>query len=114
MNSDKIKLLHHTRHKCDLRHTIVFDAKLIIEEPPVKKPFREYKKLVWKKTEEIAHQIPGIEKRGWKNYHIDHIISIWQGYRSKIPASYIAALDNLRMLPFKENLSKGRKSDYVI
>jgi hypothetical protein len=70
-----------------------------------------YYKEVWRLTELIAHKIPGIEKRGFKDHHIDHIKSIHYGHKNNIPISIIADLTNLRMLPYKENMKKGIKVD---
>jgi 5-methylcytosine-specific restriction endonuclease McrA len=41
-------------------------------------------------------------------YQIDHIIPIRYGFENNIPPEEIARLENLRMLPWKENLIKGK------
>jgi hypothetical protein len=74
-----------------------------------KPPFVAYRKKVMKLTESVKHLLPGIEKRSFKHYHIDHKVSIWFGFKNGIPAEKIACIDNLRMLPAKENMLKGRK-----
>jgi hypothetical protein len=74
-----------------------------------KPPFIAYRKKVRRLTEEVKWLIPGIENRGFKAFHIDHKISIWHGYKYGLPAEDIAHIDNLRMLPYKENMLKGRK-----
>lgn len=40
-------------------------------------------------------------------YQLDHIIGIRYGYDNAIPAEIIASVDNLQMLPWKENRMKG-------
>ncbi len=68
-----------------------------------------YRERVWLITNLVCHQIPGIEKRGFKDHHIDHIISIWRGFKQHLPAEQIGGLGNLRMLPYKDNMVKGRR-----
>lgn len=87
---------------------------LLVEQPKqyntteVTSGWKEYKKAVWMVTHGVCHQIPGIEKRGFKDHHIDHIVSIWRGYKFGVSPEDIGGLGNLRMLPYKENMRKGR------
>lgn len=69
--------------------------------------WKRYRARVWELTEQVSHLIPGIEKRGFKDHHIDHTTSIWRGYKEGIPAELIGSLSNLRMLPYRENMAKG-------
>lgn len=39
-------------------------------------------------------------------YQVDHIISVVYGYENNIPVELIASIDNLQVIPWKENLSK--------
>lgn len=41
-------------------------------------------------------------------YHLDHIISIRYGFDNNIPPEDIAIKENLQMLPWKDNISKGK------
>jgi hypothetical protein len=41
-------------------------------------------------------------------YHLDHIVSIRYGFDNNIPPEDIAKVENLQMLPWKENISKGK------
>lgn len=56
-----------------------------------------------------AHLLPGIEKRGWHSWHIDHVVPIAYGFRNSIPPEVIADISNLRMMPAEENRKKGTK-----
>jgi hypothetical protein len=69
--------------------------------------FRAYREEVYRLTELVAHLVPGVEKRGFRNHHIDHKISIWYGFKNGISPEVVADIKNLRMLPYKENLRKG-------
>jgi hypothetical protein len=41
-------------------------------------------------------------------YQLDHIVGIRYGYDNMIPVEVIASVDNLQMLPWKENRTKGK------
>lgn len=112
LSIDKIKFCHDTRHKCDLKEGVILPdrIRIIIDERVQRRSFTMYKKKVWRLTESVANKIPGIEKRAFKNYHIDHITSIWDGFRNGIPEETIAGLSNLRMLYYRDNMAKGIKS----
>lgn len=83
------------------------------EEYKEKYPKKEmYKREVWRYT--YKHPLETLEnwdKRGKCGvdgaYQLDHIQSIDWGWKNKIPAEVIAEWDNLRMIPWKENLEKG-------
>jgi len=72
-----------------------------------RKPFRVYRTIVWKLTELNAHSIIDINKRSFKEYHIDHKISIYYGFKNNIVPWCIADVSNLRMLDDKSNMIKG-------
>lgn len=44
-------------------------------------------------------------------YQLDHVISVKDGYEQGISPEEMAVVENLRMLPWRENLAKGRRSD---
>jgi hypothetical protein len=70
---------------------------------------------VWRLTEANAHLIPGYdpELRGIAGtegaYQIDHVIPISKGYSAGIDAEIIASPENLRFIPWQENLQKGNR-----
>ena len=68
--------------------------------------FDIYQENVRELTEQNKHLIEGIEKRGWRNFHIDHKLSICWGFYNNIPPENIAHIDNLRMIWWKENMDK--------
>tara|TARA_B110000093_G_C12929095_1_gene392652 strand:+ start:762 stop:1388 length:627 start_codon:yes stop_codon:yes gene_type:complete len=49
--------------------------------------------------------LAGVEG-GWQ---LDHIIEVRFGFDNNIPAEVLAEVNNLRMLPWKENLERNRK-----
>lgn len=60
--------------------------------------YRKHKKIINPKN----------HKRGLKDYHVDHITSIVEAFKHGWTAERTAAVENLQMLPWKDNLSKGR------
>lgn len=69
--------------------------------------FHSYRRKVWRLTNAVAHQLEGIEKRGWDDHHVDHIFSIYAGWLSGRPIEEIADIANLRIIPKEQNLRKG-------
>ena len=58
---------------------------------PHKLKWKAYKKLVWDLTEkQPIHKLPNFDKRGPHNYHLDHKISVWFGYKNNIDPKIIA------------------------
>ena len=82
----------------------------------LKEPFRIYELLVWSITnKQPLKELKNYEKRGnvgYKKdaYHLDHKISIKYGFENNILPYIIGNIDNLQMLPARENCSKGSKS----
>ena len=69
-----------------------------------------YYAMVWEVTEQQPlYILENSDKRGWKNYHIDHIYPISMGYKDKIPPEKIGNIKNLRFIHYTENLDKGSK-----
>lgn len=67
-----------------------------------------YRKLVWNLTnQQPLHDLENIERRGFRDHHLDHIFSIWKGWKQGILPIHIADRSNLRMLPYKENMHKS-------
>lgn len=83
------------------------------EEYKEKYPKKEmYKREVWRYTyQNPLDTLDNWDKRGKCGvegaYQLDHIVSINEGWKSKISAEEIAKWENLRMIPWKDNLLKG-------
>lgn len=81
--------------------------------------FNRYSKLVrtlseknFKKYYNIIN--PDNLTRSYDDYHLDHKISIFEGFKENIPIFIIASKENLQMLFSKENILKSKKSIYDI
>lgn len=46
-------------------------------------------------------------------YHLDHIVSVRWGFDNNVPVDGIARLENLRMLPWRQNVSKGKRNGSI-
>jgi hypothetical protein len=76
-----------------------------------KEQFSIYRKTVWIITNKQAiDTLENHHLRGFKSYHLDHMISIWDGHKKNIAPEVIGALSNLRFIHYKDNMKKGRKS----
>lgn len=71
--------------------------------------YKVYRAIVDRLTEKIAHQVPGIEKRKFREWDLDHIIPVKYGFLNDIPPDKIASLVNLRVIPHLQNTRKGQK-----
>lgn len=73
------------------------------------KDWQKYRKLVLKFTnEQNLKELENYNLRG-KNFHLDHIYSIFQGFKENIPAHIIGNIVNLRIISAHENASKKEK-----
>lgn len=85
--------------------------KIIKEAENKRQKFAKYKRLVWQVTNaQDLNKLKNYNKRSWEGYHLDHKISIWDGFQNGISAFIIGSLDNLQMIPREENMKKGRLS----
>ena len=76
--------------------------------------WRAYKIDVWRITnQQPLHILENFNKRGVNGqtgaYTLDHIISIKKGFIENTPPEQIGHIDNLQMLPWEENITKGWK-----
>jgi hypothetical protein len=100
--------------------SIISDGKLKefkpeIKEIPVceKKLWRRYRNIVWKITEkQNLKKLKNFDKRGFLDYHLDHKVSIWYGYKNKIDPKLIGSIDNLEFIPYRDNMRKATKCNF--
>lgn len=76
--------------------------------------WKRYKAEVWRLTYKNLRNnppLPNYDKKGLCGvpgaYQTDHILGVRLGFDKKIRPEIIAEYKNLRMIPWKENLSKG-------
>ncbi len=72
---------------------------------------KEYEKKVRELTEiQPLSLLSNYEKRAFKGFHVDHIVSISEAFKLGWPPDRCANISNLQMLPYKDNMVKGCKS----
>jgi len=81
--------------------------------PEYKRYCNRVHKLSKKIYEQFKHEInPNDYPRGLAGeygvYHLDHIVSIRYGFDNNLLPEKVARKENLQMLPWKENISKGK------
>ncbi len=90
-------------------------AKGLILDPSCRTEFYRYKSIVLYITEQFRHEITKGYKTGLAGtpgaYHIDHIFSIMQGYKDGVSPILVGSKTNLKMIPWKENISKHSASN---
>lgn len=73
--------------------------------------FRKYSRLVRRLTnKQDISNLSNAELRGVNTFHLDHKLSIYDGFINNMPTFVISAVVNLVMLPRKVNQCKGRNS----
>lgn len=69
--------------------------------------YQSYYREVWRLTEQNDLSIlENNNRRGYREYHLDHILPIRVGFDSGIPANEIADIRNLQFLWWKDNMNK--------
>lgn len=81
-----------------------------------KSKYEKYRSKVYSITKkQPLHLLENINKRALAGltgaYHLDHIVSIKDGFVNNISAEKIGHISNLRMIPWRKNLEKGAKSE---
>jgi len=77
--------------------------------------FLRYKQKVWAETKRNDLTIlENYDRRSKLDYHLDHMYSIFEGFRNNVDPYIIGHIENLRMLPYKENLSKFNKCSITL
>lgn len=79
--------------------------------------YRKYANKVRARTEQVYRKNRHVinpngllrVKAGRCGYQLDHIVSVKHGFLNNIPVEVIASIDNLQMLPWRDNARKGWK-----
>lgn len=86
----------------------------LILEPSFRDEYYRYKSIVLYVTEQFRAERTAGYKTGLAGtpgaYHIDHMFSIMNGYKNQVSPLLIGSKYNLKMIPWKDNLSKHSSS----
>jgi hypothetical protein len=77
--------------------------------------FQEYRnKVGLESSRHEIHLLENFDKRGPKEYHLDHKYSVFEGFKNNVPIEIIGHICNLEMLRYDENTSKGEKCSITL
>ena len=77
--------------------------------------FQEYRNKVGRESARYNLQLlENFDKRGPKEYHLDHKYSVFEGFKNNVPVEIIGHVCNLEMLRYDENTSKGGKCSITL
>jgi len=95
-----------------------YDINRINNAIKYKKGYELYYYLVWretnknyKKNKKILNPNNLIRNR---NLHLDHIHSIYDGFKNNLPVYIISSIHNLRLISSSRNISKGKNSEITV
>lgn len=108
-----IKYTNFGKNKCLCRYCYYDSIRIPFDEIELfetySKSVRSLTRFTFNKNKNIIDP-DGLKELDSKNYHIDHIYSISDGFLNNIEPKVIASVNNLRVINKIENLQKGRKS----
>ncbi len=108
-----IKYTNFGKNKCLCRYCYYDSIRIPFDEIELfetySKSVRSLTRFAFNKNKNIIDP-DGLKELDSKNYHIDHIYSISDGFLNNIEPKVIASVNNLRVINKIENLQKGRKS----
>jgi len=78
-------------------------------DPLLKSDYENYRRAVWKFSNRSFKKYMTGQKRDRQN-HLDHILSIVDGYNNKVPAEIVGSIHNLRIISGTSNRNKSYKS----
>ncbi len=94
------------------REALIESMTIYHKDNTLKARWKRYRANAWRVTRgQDLSVLQGIEKRSFEGYHVDHIVSIWDGWKNGISYQQIGHISNLRVIDARLNLKKNRKSD---
>ena len=74
--------------------------------------FKSYCRKVKYYTEKVVHMVDGYDKdlRGFRKFHIDHMISKKFGFNNGIPPEFIGDISNLQFIDGDLNVKKNTRN----
>jgi hypothetical protein len=92
-------------------------TKIISSTDPIYNNFRKYRSRIVTRSNynyKLNKQLLNPENKkigrfGDNVYHLDHLYPVAEGFRYSVPIELMSAVENLQILPYKENISKSNK-----
>lgn len=97
--------------------------KIVLSDDPVYNDIKKYRNRIAVLTTKVYNEFKNeinpmglvLGKAGVIGAHqIDHIMSVREGFTYSVPIYLIASKENLRVIPWRDNISKYSKVDYSI
>lgn len=85
-----------------------------LADEPMTESFSRYRSQVQTLTEQVSYLVPGIEKREFKKWDLDHKIPISYGFKNGIHPLKMSCLSNLQIIPHADNFEKGQRILYPL
>lgn len=89
--------------------TKLSNSKSVID-PVLKTDYERYRRAVWRFSNRCYKKYMSEQIRDRHN-HLDHVLSIVEGFRNNVPPEVMGSIHNLRMLDGQMNRSKSYRSE---
>jgi hypothetical protein len=84
-----------------------------IIDPALKSDCELYRRAVWRFSNRTYKQFLSEQKRDRHN-HLDHVLSIVEGFKNKVLPEIMGSIHNLRIIPSQANRHKSYRSDITV
>lgn len=84
-----------------------------ISNPDLKSEYEIYRRSVWRFSNRNYKKYLSEQKRDRHN-HLDHILSIVDGFKNKVPAEIMGSIYNLRIISGQANRYKSYRSEITV
>jgi hypothetical protein len=81
-----------------------------VVDPILKTDYEKYRQAVWRFSNRSYKKYMSEQTRDRHN-HLDHVLSIVEGFRNNVPPEVVGSIHNLRMLEGNMNRSKSYRSE---
>jgi hypothetical protein len=84
-----------------------------ITDPKIKTDFERYRRDVWRFSNRSYKTYMSEQKRDRHN-HLDHVLSIVDGFNNKVPPEIMGSVHNLRIIDGQANRHKSYRSEITV
>jgi len=84
-----------------------------ITDPKVKSDYELYRQAVWRFSNRTYKKHLSDQKRDRQN-HLDHILSIVEGFRYQVPPEIVGSIHNIRIIAGQSNRHKSYRSEITV
>ena len=84
-----------------------------ITDPTLKSEYELYRQEVWRYSNR-AYKLYMNEQKRDRNNHLDHVLSIVDGFNNNVPPEIMGSIHNLRIIDGKSNRHKSYRSEITV